>query len=175
MVLKSIIARLFCNWINNNLPFLQKGNNLRIIGYPYYCLNPNVKLGNNVQIYPGVTFAGNSNITIGNNVKIGNNVMINASSKEGIFIGDGTIIAANTYIIDSNHGIAKGEPIQNQPLDSAAICVGRNVWIAANCVIAKGAAIGDGAVIGAGSFLNGTVGEEEVFAGSPARFIKNRK
>lgn len=172
--IKLLISKAFFSLTSRNVPFVCKGEGMKVIGYPYYCWNPNVKLGNNVQLYPGVTFAGNGEIIIGNNVKIGNNVIINASKSGGVSIGDGTIIAANSYIIDSNHGIKRGQPIFSQPVDGEDLYIGKNVWIAANCVIAKGSFIGDGAVIGANSFLNTRVEANQVFAGSPAKLIKQR-
>lgn len=174
MDIKSFLSKIFFTFTCKKVPFACKGKGIKVIGYPYYCWNPNVRLGNNVQLYPGVTFAGCGEIIIGNNVKIGNNVVINASKSGGVSIGDGTIIAANTYIIDSNHGIKRGLPVFSQSVDGEYLYIGKNVWIAANCVIAKGSFIGDDAVIGAGSFLNSKVKENQVFAGTPAKLIKER-
>lgn len=101
--------------------------------------------------------------------------MINASKSGKICIGKGTIIAANTYIIDSNHGIKKGILIQSQSIVSSLIEIGDGCWIGANCVIAKGSALGNGVVIGAGSFVNCKCVDNSVYAGAPAKFIKNRE
>lgn len=172
---RKLLAILLFKVTNNNIAFKEKGKGLRVIDYPFYCWNPNVVIGNNVQLYPGVTFFGDGEIVIGDNVKIGNNVVINASHDGGIYIGDGTIIAANTYIIDSNHGMSKGILIQDQPVISQSIKIGKGCWIAANCVIGKGALLEDGVVIGANSFANSHFIKDSIYAGSPAKYIKSRK
>lgn len=55
------------------------------------------------------------------------------------------------------------------------IHIGRNVYMGANVIVVKPVKIGDGAVIGAGSIVNKDIPPYEVWAGSPARFIKSRK
>lgn len=52
--------------------------------------------------------------------------------------------------------------------------LGNDVWIGANAVILPGIKIGDGAVIGAGSVVTKNVPEYEIWAGNPAKKIKNR-
>ncbi len=84
------------------------------------------------------------------------------------------MIAAQCYIIDSNHGIKAGELIQNQKNTTEKIYIGNDVWIAANCTIVKGVKINDGAVIAAKSFVNKEVEKNSVVGGIPARHIKYR-
>lgn len=82
-------------------------------------INSNIKIGENVVIYPNVSFEGNGLIEIRNNVKIGTNTILYANKDGGgIQIGDNTIIAANNYIIDSNHNMLKDKNIFEQPLKS---------------------------------------------------------
>lgn len=67
--------------------------------------NDNVVLHDNVNVYPGVTFWGPGKIEIGNFVEVGINTTIYSS--ESILIKDNVLIAAGTYIVDSNHGIKR--------------------------------------------------------------------
>lgn len=134
----------------------------------------NVKVGKNVTLYPGVYLWGND-IEIGDNVDIGVGTII--YSKNGIKIGDNTIIAGQCYIIDSNHGMKVGELIREQE-DSAeerGIVIGSDVWIAAQCSILKGACIHDHAVIGAQSLVNSEIPENTIAVGTPAKVMKYRK
>lgn len=140
-----------------------------------YCENGTLEIGENVIIYPGVMFSGNGKIVIGNNVKIGKDVILYANKNGGIEIGDNTIIAAQSYIIDSNHSIAKGELISRQKLDSQRIVIGKDVWIGADCTVVKGSSILNGAVIGAKSLVNSTIEENNIAFGVPARHYKNRE
>lgn len=150
------------------------GSNLSVYG-KIYLINTNISLGNNVKLYPGIQFFGDGDISIGDNVSIGNNSMIYASKGAGIKIGDNTIIAAQSYIVDMNHGIHKSELIKNQGYDVSEIIIGSDVWIGANVTILKGVKIGDGAVVGAKSLVNKDIEENVIVGGVPAHVIGNRK
>ena len=91
-----------------------------------------------------------------------------------MFIGKNVQIAAQSYIIDTNHGIKKGTLIKAQQNESAPINIGEDVWIAANVVILKGVNIADGAVIGANALVNSDIPKEGIAVGVPAKVIKYR-
>ncbi len=134
-----------------------------------------IEMGENVVLYPDVSFTGNGKIMIGNNVKIGKGVIIYANEKGGVEIGDNTIIAAQTYIIDSNHGCRSDELISSQPLEAEKIVIGSDVWIGADVTVIKGAYIKNGAVIGAKSLVNGTIEENGIAVGVPAKIREYRE
>ena len=50
-------------------------------------------------------------------------------------------------MISSNHGVARGQLIRNQPGKDAPIAIGDDVWLGANVVVTAGVSIGDGAVV----------------------------
>ncbi len=52
--------------------------------------------------------------------------------------------------------------------------IGNDVWIGENVLIKSGVTIADGAVIGMGSVVTHDVGAYEIWAGNPARKIRNR-
>ncbi len=52
--------------------------------------------------------------------------------------------------------------------------IGNDVWIGEGCKVKAGIKISDGAVIGMGSVVTKDVGPYEIWAGSPARFIRTR-
>jgi acetyltransferase-like isoleucine patch superfamily enzyme len=137
-------------------------------------INSNVKLGHHVRIYPDVMLFGDGLIEIGDNVDIGNGTIIYSSKNGGVSIGDNTLIAANCYIIDCDHGIKKYKLIREQGLVSKAISIGNDVWIAENCTILKGSTIRDGAVIGAKCLVNSEIESNAIAVGVPARVIKYR-
>lgn len=149
------------------------GLNIAVYGKIYH-INPNVIVGSNVKIYPGVQFFGDGQIVIGNNVSIGNGTLLYASKDAGIFIGDDTIIAAQSYIVDANHGIKKDVLIRQQPCESEKIVIGSDVWIGANVTVLMGSTVGDGVVIGAKSLVNSNVEAEAIVVGIPARKIGAR-
>lgn len=150
------------------------GTNFTLVGIPFYQRNPNVYIGDNVTIYPNVSFFGEGKIIIGNHVKIGNNCIIYSGENHIVRIGDYTSIAANCYIINSDHQISQERFIQQQPMNSSDLLIGKDVWIAANSVIARGSKLNDGVVVGANSFVNSELSKNMLAFGSPAKEIKSR-
>lgn len=139
-------------------------------------INRNVKIGHNVTIYPECMFFGDGLIEIGDNVDIGNGTIIYASQNGGgVKIADNSMIAAQCYIIDTDHGICAGELIRTQKNTTAPIFIGEDVWIAAGCKILKGSYIEDGAVIGAMSLVKGRIKANTINVGIPAKRINERK
>ena len=134
--------------------------------------NNNVHLGENVHLFSNVVIWGDGKVEISDGTKIGFNTIIYASKGGGVYIGHHTAIAANCYIIDSNHTLSPDR--MEHPSDSVEkITIGNDVWIGANCVCAKGSSLGDGAVLGACSFLNTSIPDRKLAAGSPAKAIKD--
>ena len=91
-------------------------------------------------------FSGDGLIEIGDNVDIGTGTIIYASKLGGVYIGDNTVIAAQTYIIDMDHGIRGGEIIRKQKNTVEKVIIGGDVWLGANVTVLKGSKIGDGAM-----------------------------
>lgn len=155
------------------LKIKSKENTVNVLGKVYVNAT-NIKIGKNVTIYPNVYFWGDGVIEIGNNVDIGMGTII--FSKNYVKIGNDSAIAAQCYIIDSNHGIKKDILIRDQNLDvdKQGILIGNDVWIAAGCKLVKGSKINDGAVIGALSLVNTEITCNGIAVGIPAKVIKLR-
>ena len=135
-------------------------------------IGPDCTIQDKVRFYVSHPFSYDNRIEIGKCVFLGQNCDFNCASK--IKVGDNTLIAANTMIVDVGHATASETLINKQPVVSGAILIGNDVWIGAGCIILKGITIGNGSVIGAGSLVNKSVPAYQVWAGTPARFIKNR-
>lgn len=91
-------------------------------------------------------------------IKIGDNVGISGGSIVAsikIEIGEGTLIGANTIIIDTDfHPVkSKSRRYDQRNIKSKPVIIGRNVFIGVNCVILKGVRIADNSVIPAGTIL----------------------
>lgn len=141
-VVREFREACFQKHIGQKIPGLNIYGAVKIINY-------NIRAGKNLKLYPDVMIFGDGPIRIGNNVDIGNGTILYASKNGGITIGDDTRIAAQSYIIDMDHGMKKGSKMSGQENTVEPIFIGNDVWIAANCTILKGSTIGDGAVIGA--------------------------
>jgi maltose O-acetyltransferase len=152
---------------------LQKNNNKIMIG-------ENTHIRGELLILP----YGNG-ITIGNHSYICKNKIIRAAEK--IVIGNSVLIAHNVTIIDSDsHEInyierdegfkrmlIDGHPLSKGNVMVAPITIEDHVWISYNVCILKGVTIGKGAIIGAGSVVTKNVPPFTVYAGNPAKFIRN--
>ncbi|MBQ9730330.1 MAG: acyltransferase [Clostridia bacterium] len=149
------------------------GENVHLLG-PVYLWNRNVILGADINVYPNVTFWGSGNIEIGNNCEIGFNTVLYAS--QSIKIMDHVSIAADCYIIDSNHGIAKDKEIQSQEsVCKGPVLIEEDVWLGAGVKVLSGVHIGKGAVIGAQALVNSDIPEYAIAVGVPARVVGYRK
>lgn len=103
----------------------------------------------------------------------GSSVVISARSK--ISIGNNVILGGNVRVFD--HDFHSVDPSawrtarDEQLVKSSPIKINDNVFIGTNAMILKGVTIGEGAVVGAGSVVTKDIGQNEIWAGNPARLI----
>ena len=138
----------------------------------------NVFIGNRCIIQDGVDFRIGHPFSKTNIIKIGDRVFIGRccefNSDDKIVIGNNCLIASNTTFADMGHQTGLGYNMNSKPVISKEIIIGDDVWIGSKSIILKGVTIGSGAVVGAGSLVNKSIPEYEIWAGSPARFIRKR-
>lgn len=115
----------------------------------------------------------------GGNIKIGENCGISGSTiyaYENIQIGDNTLIGANCKIVDNDfHPVRSEERVlkdSHKYVKTNPIMIGRNCFIGMNSIILKGSVIGDNVVVGAGSVVHGSIPDNCIVAGNPAKIIK---
>jgi acetyltransferase-like isoleucine patch superfamily enzyme len=100
-------------------------------------------------------------------------------SRSSITIGRFVNIGANTMIYDhdfhpENHIERRGN-VTSSSIKTCPIIIEDDAWIGANSIILKGVHIGKGAIIGAGSVVTKKIPAYTIWAGNPARFIKEIK
>lgn len=147
------------------------------VGSNVIFLNPrNIKFGHHCEIGQyGFFSAEGGEIRIGNSVKFNHNVHINASVSGKIFIHDNCLIGPNVVMRTSDHMfLDESKLIQEQGHASENIIIEEDVWIASNVIILKGVNVAKGCIIAAGSVLNQSTEPMGVYAGIPAKRIKNR-
>lgn len=157
--------------IEKNVKF-KFDKNSRILFNSYLLLQSGSKLISEKCFYLGqgaeVVLTQNAKLEIGENVYIGSYSNIRCSGK--IKIGNNVRIAQHVSIIDSNYEISNSEIIG---IKTNEIIIEDNVWIGTGAIILPGVILKKGSIIGAGSIVNKDVNEKSLFAGNPARFIKN--
>ncbi|MDO8314160.1 MAG: acyltransferase [Rugosibacter sp.] len=135
--------------------------------------SPGVRCGNTVTLNRYACIQGGAGgVRLGDRVEINNFSIVNGTG--GVDIGDDTLIGPGVRIISYQHQYARSATIRSQPVDAKPICIGRDVWLGANCVILAGVNIGDGAVVAAGAVVREDVPAYAVVAGVPARIKKDR-
>lgn len=134
-----------------------------------------VIVGTNISISSGCIFefSAHSILRLGSNVYIAPNTII--ACRNSIIIGDDVQIGENTSIRDSTHDYRDyGLSIKFNKDIVGSIKIGNNVWIGRGCLILPDTTIEDGVVIGANSIIKGFFKSNGIYAGCPAKFIKNR-
>jgi len=95
--------------------------------------------------------------------------------KAPIQIGCRCQIAPNCAFYPYDHGVAVGELIKNQPLQTkGGITIDDDAWLGFGVIVLDGVRIGKGAVIGAGAVVTKDVPDGAIAAGVPARVISIR-
>lgn len=125
-------------------------------------------------ILPGATIGKNCNINcqvfIENDVVIGDHVTI----KPGVQVWDGITLEDHVFVGPNATFTNDRNPRSKQyPEVFLRTVVKKNASIGANATILPGITIGEGAMIGAGSVVLRDVPAHTVWAGNPARHIKN--
>lgn len=117
----------------------------------------------------------------GAQIILGKRVALNGvsiTSRKRIVIEDGTIIAPNVIIVDTD--FHKPWPPEERfyglgQENDREVHIGKNVWIGMNSIILKGVTIGDNAMVAAGSVVTKPVPANTVVAGVPARVVRELK
>ena len=151
---KSVLGKIICDWPNG----ITIGN---------HCV-----IEDNIVLKITKPFVKENVIKIGNRVFIGCGTQFNCNTQ--IIIDDDCLIASNTTFVDTGHEITLGININEQPLTVAPIKLEKDVWIGTGCIILKGVTIGEGSIVGAGSLVNKSIPPNQIWAGTPAKFMRNR-
>lgn len=174
--------------------FLFIGNNVeyssfRTTGIPYvmvarggkciigknFVMNNGIK-GNPIGSYRRCTFFvdRNAELIIGDNVGISQTALI---SHKLIRIGNNVKIGGGVCIYDTDfHSLDPEVRKSKDDMKNRAekpVLIKDNAFIGAHSIILKGVTIGENSIIGAGSVVTRSVPDNQIWAGNPAKFIRN--
>jgi acetyltransferase-like isoleucine patch superfamily enzyme len=138
----------------------------------------NIKLGKNVKISPFTNIYGcelKDNVFIGPFVEVQKNVTIGENSRiqshsficEGVDIGKNVFIGHNVNTINDN--LPK---VNNENWVVEKIIIRDNVSIGTGSTIMGNVTIGENSIIGANSLVTTDIPYNEVWVGSPAKFLR---
>ena len=114
-------------------------------------------------------------LKIGKRCQISNAAMV---ASVGIELGEDVFLGGGVKIYDTDfHPLDSRQRIEyrNENTRRKPVSIGDGAFIGAHSIILKGVSIGKRAVIGAGSVVTKNVGDDEIWAGAPARLIRKSK
>ena len=108
-------------------------------------------------------------IDIGKNAEVGYFVMMGNVHPQAIHIGDNSVVAANTVILDHDNSYyySRGGEVKY-----GDVHIGKNVFVGVGAVIMPGVTIGDGAIVGSLAFVNKDIPPYAIAAGNPVRILR---
>jgi maltose O-acetyltransferase len=128
--------------------------------------------GKNVIIKKNAYLGAAHGLKIGDFSQLGENSRIGPQ----VTIGRNVLMGPDVVLMTTSHAFENPEiPIRLQGSPPVSpIVIEDDVWIGTRVVILPGIRIGKGAIIGANSVVSKSVPPLAIFAGSPARHIRNR-
>jgi acetyltransferase-like isoleucine patch superfamily enzyme len=138
----------------------------------------------NVTVGERVSFGHNAmvreNVTIGNESKLGTNSVIDGSCRVGsrVSIQTGVYVCTYSTVEDSVFlgpccVFTNDRYVTQKPFKLVGPTVKKGASIGANAVLFPGITVGEGALIGSQAMVNVDVPPRTVFAGAPARKIRD--
>lgn len=187
MILKKILKQVFkiINLVNFRFHNVLIGSIKSSRGIPYIQNKGTIKIGRDLDIRSGLIFnpiggdgrvnficKKNANLEIGNNLGISNATIF---CSKGIKIGHNVRIGGSSKIWDTDHhSILLNERLKEEEIkpESKEVEIGSNVWLGFNVLVLAGVKIGKNAVVAANSTVTKSIPSNELWGGSPAKFIK---
>jgi acetyltransferase-like isoleucine patch superfamily enzyme len=131
-----------------------------------------IRIGARTLVRQYTTLKSDGEILVGDDAQITQGTSLHCT--ERIEIGDLTGLGDCVSVVDSDHAHdGSNEPWLKQPVTTAPVVIGRNVWVGRGTAILRGVEVGPNSVIGANSVLTG--GEYPagwVIAGTPAKALR---
>ena len=128
--------------------------------WQYVVVLKNAKIGKGCNIC--------SQCFIENDVVIGDNVTV----KNGVYLWDGITIEDNVQIGPNVTFTNDKYPRAKMPYTLQRTLIKRNASIGAASIILGGVTIGENAMVGAGSLVTKSIPDNELWYGSPAKFVR---
>lgn len=134
-----------------------------------------IRIGNRCQIKERSNISARSGVVnIGERSALGHDTEL-LCWQANVFIGRNVRIAAEVYIVTSNHAYELADvAIIEQGYLHQDVTIEDDVWIGRRAIILPGVTIGKGAIIGAAAVVTKDIPAYAVAAGVPAKVVKQR-
>ena len=178
MIVKKIALKL--RFYRDNFRFAKKGKNtkiikpMRIIGKKYIYIGKDVTILNNARI-EAIDYWANKEylpkIMIKDGVSIEQNCHIIAADE--LIIDEDVVISADVYIADCQERFDQDKRIMESDLVVKKTLIKKGAFIGIGAKIMPGVTIGERSVIGANSVVTKDVPDYTIYAGVPAKYIRD--
>lgn len=168
-------VRYDATWQFCGLPLIQRrrGAVIRIGRRFKACSNPKM---NSIGVFQRVMLKANSHesrISIGDDVGVSGCII---SAMLSVSVGNRVLIGSGALITDSDaHPLSVEKRLMGEAGKAVPVVIEDDVFIGARAIILKGVRIGRGCVIGAGAVVTRDVPPGKIYAGNPAREIREIK
>lgn len=126
-----------------------------------------------VVIGPGIHLIGREGLRLARGVSIARDVTLDA--RGGLSLGEDALIGFETVLLTSTHDSSRvGIPVQMQGMYCAPVSVGARSWLGARVIVLPGISIGADVIVGSGSVVTKNLASNSIYAGVPARKIRDR-
>lgn len=163
------------NFTTNGKPYVMVARGGRCTIGKNFAMNNGIE-GNPIGSYRKCTLFVDRNaiLTIGNHVGISQTALI---CHKSITIGNYVKIGGGVCIYDTDfHSldpeIRKSKDDLKHRIEKPVV-IKDNAFVGAHSIILKGVTIGENSIIGAGSVVTKSVPDNQIWAGNPAKFIRN--
>jgi acetyltransferase-like isoleucine patch superfamily enzyme len=189
--ISSFITNLLTNFLFK-IYKIQVDNKIKSNGIPYlvkhesslFTIGKNFKMNNRAQDNPigrghkcMIIIRENAQLKIGDNVGMSGTTIV---CQKNVIIGNNVKIGANTCIYDTDFHSLNSHNRLDSKLDrkntlKKEIFIDDNAFIGAHSTILKGVKIGKNSIVGACSVVTKNIPDNEIWAGNPAKFIREIK
>lgn len=141
--------------------------------YYFHLRYPWVKYQGFVRVMSGTHFAQHMDVVIGNNVQFGNGCNVSSN----VHFGNNILMAGNVQFVGrqdhtfSTPGVTIWDGNRGK---NGTTIVEDDVWLGASVIVMSGVTIGKGSIVAAGSVVTCDIPVCEIWAGVPAKKIKDR-
>jgi len=127
------------------------------------------RIGANPRIYAKCVIWAPWNLDCDDGASIADGAVIYNAAR--VHLGSHAIVSQDAYICTATHDM--DDPAF--PMITAPITVGAYAWICARACVLPGVTVREGAVLGLGAITNKDLEAWQVYAGNPAKRIRDRK
>jgi putative colanic acid biosynthesis acetyltransferase WcaF len=126
-------------------------------------------IGRDCHIYPKAQIWAPWNLVCGALSSVADGAIV--YNPQTITLGSHSVVSQYAYLCGATHDYDHPD----FPLISSTIVIGDYAWVCARASVLPGVAVGEGAVLGLGAVAAKDLEPWGVYAGSPARRVKDRK